>query len=115
MATKGVKIQIVGMSATLPNLKELADWLNAELYVTDFRPIPLKEHYIYGDEIFDIAHNLQKKLNSKSEFDQICQLCLQTIAEGCSILIFCHTKNQCENLAKKIATHFRHLGKYVNV
>lgn len=45
-------IQIIGMSATLPNLSLLANWLCAELYQTDYRPVPLQEHLKVGCNIY---------------------------------------------------------------
>lgn len=41
------------MSATLPNLSLLASWLGAELYQTDYRPVPLHEHLKVGCNIYD--------------------------------------------------------------
>lgn len=46
-------VQIVGMSATLPNLSLLANWLKAELYQTDYRPVPLQEHLKIGCNIYN--------------------------------------------------------------
>ncbi len=35
--------QLIGLSATLPNLDELCSWLGARLYATTYRPVPLME------------------------------------------------------------------------
>jgi len=43
------------MSATLPNLSTLAKWLDAELVVSDFRPVPLVEHIKIDDSLFDAS------------------------------------------------------------
>lgn len=110
-----IQIQIIGMSATLPNLDSLAKWLEADLYKTDFRPIPLNEHAVMCGDIHDKNLKLLRSLiplpEIGSDTDNILQLCLETIRDSCSILIFCPTKNWCENLAQQIALAFSKIGK----
>ncbi|XP_018400080.1 PREDICTED: DNA polymerase theta [Cyphomyrmex costatus] len=109
-----VNIQLIGMSATLPNLPLLAKWLNAELYKTEFRPIPLNEYCKIGENIYDNKLNLVRKLTElqelRTDVDNILQLCIETISAGHSVLIFCPTKKWCEKLAEQIATAFFKLG-----
>ncbi|XP_057670465.1 DNA polymerase theta isoform X1 [Diorhabda carinulata] len=111
---ENLSIQIIGMSATLPNLKQISKWLDAELFTTDFRPVPLKEQAHVCGEIYDINMKLIRSLSIlpelKTDCDNILQLCLETIKESCSVLIFCPTKNWCENLAQQIATGFFKIG-----
>lgn len=43
------------MSATLPNVADLATWLDAALYITQFRPIPLTEYLKINSSVYDAA------------------------------------------------------------
>ena len=102
-------IQIIGMSATLPNLDTLAKWLGGQLYCTDFRPIPLKEMVKIGPALFDT--NLEKIRDlgelgcvTNDDEEHILMLCRETVSNGHSVLIFCPTKQWCENLAASIAS-----------
>lgn len=106
-------IQIIGMSATLPNLEILANWLDASLYVTDFRPIPLFEHTHIDGAVYDknlaLIRNMNPMKDLGTDTDNILQLCLETIKASCSVLIFCPTKNWCESLATQISTAFNRI------
>ncbi len=47
-------IQIIGLSATIGNPAELAEWLNAELVLDTWRPVPLKKGvYLQGEIEFE--------------------------------------------------------------
>lgn len=45
-------VQIVGMSATLTNIKLLATWLQGHFYETQYRPVPIEEHLVYDGRIY---------------------------------------------------------------
>lgn len=47
------QVQIIGMSATLPNVDQVAKWLDAVLFQTDFRPIELKQMVKIDNDVRD--------------------------------------------------------------
>ena len=52
-------IQIIALSATVANSKQLCDWINTvhsktELVYTDFRPVPLRHFYFDSSKPFEI-------------------------------------------------------------
>ena len=111
-------IQIIGMSATLPNLDVVAGWIDADLYRTDFRPVPLMEMVKVGADIYDCTLTTRLRTISAGpsavagkpgDDGDVIPLCLETISDGCSVLIFCPTKNWCEKLADSIAREFYRL------
>ncbi|KAM6940638.1 DNA polymerase theta [Xenentodon cancila] len=106
-------VQIIGMSATLPNLSLLAGWLGAELYQTDYRPVPLQEHLKVGCDIYDktfsVVRQFTPALQVKGDDDHIVSLCYETVREGHSVLLFCPSKNWCEKLADTVAREFYNL------
>ncbi|XP_032128314.1 DNA polymerase theta-like isoform X2 [Sapajus apella] len=106
-------VQIVGMSATLPNLELVASWLNAELYQTDFRPVPLLESVKVGNSIYDSSMKLVREfepmLPVKGDEDHVVSLCYETIRDNHSVLLFCPSKKWCEKLADIIAREFYNL------
>lgn len=57
-------IQIVGMSATIGNIDELATFLKAYVFKKNFRPVELKEYIKLKDTIYKIdwtANSIEDK------------------------------------------------------
>lgn len=108
------------MSATLPNLREIAIWLDACLYVTHYRPVEVREYTKIGQDIVptenlnDIKAPLSTivgsrivKPNIKVANDRmgIYPLIEETVRENGSLLVFCQSKNQCEQLCSAFMSH----------
>ena len=53
--TRELSVQIVGMSATVGNLKEIGAFLDAELFTDQWRPVVLKEYVKVGKEILEVG------------------------------------------------------------
>ncbi|KAI6652765.1 DNA polymerase theta-like [Oopsacas minuta] len=96
-------LQIVGMSATLPNLDTLSKWLSAEFYSADFRPVELKEMILCNNVLYDTTLTPIRTLPTPPGISEnIIHLCSETLLAGHSLLIFCRTKKWCETMCNNI-------------
>ncbi|PSH00237.1 MAG: ski2-type helicase, partial [Nanohaloarchaea archaeon SW_4_43_9] len=58
--------QMLGLSATISNSSELADWLKAELVESDYRPVELKEGIMEGNEIEFFPEDYSNESSNKT-------------------------------------------------
>ncbi|EEF45923.1 DNA polymerase theta, putative [Ricinus communis] len=101
-------LQIVGMSATMPNVAAVADWLQAAFYQTNFRPVPLEEFIKVGNTIYDKKMDIVRTIPRAAELggkdpDHIVELCNEVVQDGHSVLIFCSSRKGCESTAKHVS------------
>ncbi|XP_067656722.1 helicase POLQ-like [Haliotis asinina] len=122
--------QIIGMSATLNNIRDIQTFLQAEVYSNNFRPVKLTEYVKMEDSVFmvdtgEVALRGQDILKHdrvtmfpysddlrKQDPDHLLGLVMEVVPNN-SCLVFCPTKKNCENvammLAKLMIKHHRHL------
>lgn len=108
--------RIVGMSATIENINDIAKFVDADVYSRDFRPVELQEYLKIESNLFYINSKAQTiddafRLESmhigdyftlkqqKRDPDHISHFVYDTIMIKSSCLIFCASKNNCENVA----------------
>lgn len=111
-----IPIQIVGMSATIANLQDIANFLLADIYTRNFRPIELQEYVRVDGDLYMIDQNATNAIDAfkliepnidqvisgkteKRDPSMITPCIYDCVKEEGSCLIFCSTKKNCENVA----------------
>jgi len=92
-------LQIVGLSATIRNAEELAEWLGAELLKSDFRPVKLYQGVAYNSKIKFPGY---KTVELSKDLDLEEAIVVDTLNKGKQILIFCSTRRSTEALAERL-------------
>ena len=93
------KLKILALSATIPNAGEVAEWLDAELVESDYRPVKLKEGVFFNSELF--YPNSSEPLHDS---DPLLALAKDTLlAKKKQALVFASTRKRAESIATSIA------------
>lgn len=102
------RIQLVGLSATMGNVKQLAEWMGAQLFCTDFRPVPLTEHIVAGNQLMLLAGTDRHVSHERTlpptpaniDPDKVVSLTTRSLQQGQQVLVFCATKAACSQTCK---------------
>ncbi|XP_036138316.1 helicase POLQ-like isoform X2 [Monomorium pharaonis] len=104
-------IRLIGMSATIGNLKEIAQFLNADTYTQNFRPVKITEYVKCENDIWIVDLNsdeilVDMSVNDYKYTDNIAMLdpdriggLIMEVIPNDSCLIFCSSRKNCENVA----------------
>ena len=91
-------MQIIGLSATVANGPELADWLDAELVTSEWRPINLREGVICNGKL--VFPDGEGALPGSK--DEALALVRDTLSQNAQILIFESSRRNAEATATKL-------------
>ncbi len=94
--------QILALSATIQNADEIANWLNAGLVKSDYRPVKLNKGVMYPDESGHIIEFGRKKSKITADNESDIDLCIDTIKKEKQSLVFTSTRRSAEKSAERI-------------
>jgi helicase len=98
--------QTIALSATIGNAKEIAEWMDAELVESDYRPVKLDKGIIHEGvfHYYDGKKEIKQQLMGESEIPEI-RIVEDTLARGKQVLIFYSTRRSAETGAVRIAKY----------
>lgn len=120
-------IQTIGLSATIGNAEEIADWLDSKLILSEWRPIKLFNGVFLDDSIYFENncldnHNFEDrsyynrprykkvKISDKKNTDKVVVLVEDIIKNGGQTLVFANTRKNSERYAKRISDYLQIRG-----
>ena len=99
-------LQVVALSATVGNAEQMAEWLDAELVDSTWRPIELRKGVHYGQALH-FGDGTQRELRVKSSEKPTESIVRTTLSEGGSTLVFVNSRRNAEGAAKRLANTTR--------
>jgi len=93
-------LQIVGLSATVDNADEIADWLDATLVESDWRPVELRTG-VYADGEMRFQDGTRRSLSPDP--DLTTALVADTVDEGGGCLVFVRSRREAQRLADSLS------------
>lgn len=98
-------LQILALSATVRNAREVAAWLNAALVSSDWRPVPLLEGVYEGNTIYYADHTTRSLVAAKANPSQ--SLVTETVDAGGQALVFVNSRRSTQAAARHLAPHLK--------
>jgi len=97
LAHLGDKAQILGLSATVGNAGEVAEWLNADLVMSEWRPVALRKGVFYHGELFWEDGGIERFPTQWNS------LVIDALKKGKQALVFVNTRRSAEKEALLLA------------
>ncbi|MGY5860452.1 MAG: DEAD/DEAH box helicase [Candidatus Thorarchaeota archaeon] len=105
-----LETQIVALSATISNASDIADWLDAELVKSTWRPVPLSEGvYLSGSIDFENLETNKRSVRNLPRIrkEELADVVCDTLDESGQVLVFVSSRKSTISMAKRFAPFLR--------
>jgi helicase len=103
-------MQLLALSATVSNAKDMADWLNATAVISSWRPIPLHEGVYYNGRL--TYENGNVRVIHEDAPEKVQQLVMDTLRGKGQALVFVNSRRSTQAVARELC---RYVGKLLTV